>query len=855
MHWRAWIVWSLGLAASVAIVAFAWQQAEFREALAHRAGWAVEALSKRLSAALSAQQITDARVAIDLRPDDGAFTATATLKIEIRGAAPVAPAFLLHESLRVEQVRCDDVPVFFRREGFALLVEAPLAPGSHTVAVNYRLTGKAVDGAPGRVAATDVLLPGISLWYPVDLQSSHRFTGEVRMPADFRLVTSGVIEQRQGTGARQRTLWHEPRALFAAPLVAGRFLKPATTTGPIRLLASPTQDAATSSASLGPEAKRIYAYFQGVLGKAGFEPPTLLETLATGQPQSAGAGTLLIPSGFGGDSPEQFVALAQAMARMWWGERVGGRWFDERAEGGRWLTDALSQYFALEALRAVRGPEAWLQYVARHEHPWAPGQPLIAQSMRSTLGAPGESGNFSWQGAQAVGVIADALGRDAFNAACKRFLSVHEGKSVSADALISELESASGHALAQGARAWLTGTVAPDYALGTVVAGATEVHFEVKHARDLVAMAPLQVALFVDDRILIMDVPPEAAQRPVSLYAGGVVQKLVLDPFLRVPDADRRNNIWPGAIWPTSISANAGGSLAVGFSPLPNTTTIDGLLVVHTTKGYDQRVALGHLVEPPMLWRPGSEYLALGGLYLQSWSGGTGTTIVRSGPGRLLGWRGDHCWVLNADGNGMEDFATGKTLGDFEGAVLVPGGLRAGPVGDDVFLLSENGAIVSWRPGARTIELRSSGAHAAGDFAWSEAMQSWVTVDRTRGLAAVGLVSGERLLSAIPYSVSTSRVSPGASRAAWLDPAGTLRGADVSLPDQHFLPLPGEVVDFTWSGEDVLFVLTAELPALLPTRFHATYSMWKVQTSDWKPVRMGVLAAAPDGAPYLDQTR
>lgn len=855
MHLRFWIGLALALLVSLAIVGFAWRQAAFREALSARKGWAVEELSQRVSNALSAQRIHTAHVALALTPEEGSFTAAATLDVEIRGEAATAPALLLHESLRVDAVRCDGKAVFFRREGFALLVEEQLTPGHHQIEIEYRLTGKASDGAPGRVAGTDVLLPGVSLWYPVDLQSSHVFTGEVTMPATFRLLTSGTIAERRVTPVRQTVSWREPRPLFAAPLIAGAFAASATPAEPLRVVAAPTQDAATASTNLAPEAKRIYRYLQGVLGPAGFEPPTVLETLATGMPQAVGAGTLLVPSGFSGESPEQFVALAQSMARMWWGERVGGRWFDAQAEGGRWLTEALSQYFALEALRDVRGPKAWLQYLARQERPWTPGLPLREQSMRTSLSSGAGSEDFAWQGAQAVGVIADALGREQFNAACKRFLSVHEGKSVSADALISELESTSGRTLATEARDWLSGTAAPDYALGTVVAGATEVHLEVLNPGGLKAMGPLQVALFVDDRILIMDVPQAVAGRPVALYAGGVVSKIVLDPFLRVPDADRRNNIWPGAIWPTTMSASDSGTLAIGFSPLPNITTVDGLLVVHTAKGYDQRVALGHRVEPPLLWQPGTEYLAMGGPYMQGWSGGTGTAIVRSGPGKLLGWRDDACWVLDEAGKVLEDFHLGKSFGAFDGAVLVPGGLRVGPGGQDVFLLSENGAIVSWRPGTRAIEIRSASAHAAGDFAWSSAVEAWVAVDRQRGLSAVGLLGGERLLAPLAYSVNRSRVSAGGTCAAWLDPSGTLRGAKFTGDAQHAMPLAGEVVDFTWSGEATLFVLTAEAPDLLPTRFHATYWLWRVSTSDWKPVRLGSLAAAPDGAPYLDQRR
>jgi hypothetical protein len=855
MRFRFWIAVALALIAAVGILVFAWRQAAFREALSTRSGWAVEELSQRVSHALSAQRITAVHVAAALDPGEGRFSAKAELQLEIRGDDAVAPALLLHESLRVDAVHCDDTPVFFRREGFALLVEQPLAPGPHTITVDYRLTGIAADGAPGRVAATDVLLPGLSLWYPVDLQSSHAFTGEVLMPATFRLITSGTIDERRASPARQTVIWREPRPLFAAPLIVGEFALPTGPPGPLCVLAAPIQDAATASSNLAPESKRIYHYLQGVLGPAGFEPPTLLETLATGTPQPVGAGTVLVPSGFGGESAEQFVSLAEGMARLWWGERVGGRWFDAEAEGGRWLTEALSQYFALEALRDVRGPKAWLQYLARHERPWTPGLPLKDQAMRAVLSAGEAPADFAWQGAQAVGVIADALGREQFNAACKRFLLVHEGKSVSVDALISELESASGQKLAAEARDWLSGTAAPDYALGTVVAGATEVHLEVLNPGGLKAMGPLQVALFVEDRIQIMDVPQGVAGRPVALFAGGVVSKIVLDPFLRVPDADRRNNIWPGAIWPTTMSANETGTLAIGFSPLPNTTTVDRLLVVHTTKGYDQRVVLGHRVEPPLLWQPGTEYLAMGGPYMQTWSGGTGTAIVRSGPGRLLGWRAEACWVLDEAGKALEDFHSGKRFGAFDGAVLVPGGLREGPGGEDVFLLSENGAIVSWRPGARTIEIRSASAHAAGDFAWSSAAEAWVTVDRERGLAAVGLLGGERLLTPLSYPVTQSRVSAGGNCAAWLDPSGTLRGAMFAGGAPQSLPLAGEVVDFTWSGEETLFVLTAEAPDLLPTRFHATYWLWRVSTSDWKPVRLGSLAAAPDGAPYLDQRR
>lgn len=850
-----WTLAVLGLAASLGILAFAAREAAYQGALTRRSPWAIDRLVERNEARLAGKRIHTAHVSIVLDPYEGAFRAEATLGVEMRGPGPGVPVFLLNESIRVESVWVDGKAHAFRREGLLLAVEAAVPAGMREVRVVYRHDPSPRLMPLGRISGVDVILPALGLWYPVDLQDSHTFTGEARLPADMQLITTGKVLERRRTPTREIVRWAEGAPVFAAPLVAGVAVREGLP-GSVRHFALGPQDLPGLSPRWREDAGRLDAYLRSTLGDPGFGPLLLVQTAAVARPEPVGAGVLLVPSGFDTRGHAQLVALARGMARVWWGDTVTGRWFTPRAEGGRWLTEALPQYYALRALEALRGEAARLQVVDAGDRPWRPESPLRERPLREALagGMPDEA--FLWHGAQAASLMAAFAKESRFDAGAKRFLSVHRGRSVGVDAFLSELALAGERQFPAGAGAWLDTAGAADPALASVVAGQDEVHLRVLVPGGARPLPPVEVALFTAADVRIHRVDANGARGAITLPTVGPVERVVLDPHFRLPDSDRRNNVWPGPVWPGGLAAHAGGALAIGLRGAANRPEIDTVLLTQTVPGVEQRVGLTQPADPAMAWSADGAQLAFGGAALQVWTQAGGARITRGEGAILLGWdAGGTCWAHDARRGQLVNAATGGLIGNLEGAEPLPLSLRAVPDGGGQVALLRDGSLATWLGGGGAVRRISPLLSAVGDAGWSAALEAWIAVDRARGLVAVGADGDERTLLALPYAVDLARVAPDGAHAAWRDPAGKVRIAAVANPVPVAAATPGEVVDFAWQGAEAVVVLAREVSAVLPSPFHATASVWRVEVADGAAHRLGTLAAGPDGGPYLRRGR
>lgn len=890
MRALGWTLGVLGLAAAAAILVFAARQAAYEGALARRSPWALDRLAARHEARLSAQRITEARVRVTLAPAEGAFTAGATLSVALREAG-ARPTFLLHESLRVTETRVNGRVCAFRREGLLLILESDPGPGTHEIRVVYRHDPVPHPRLPGRITAGDVILPALGLWYPVDFQGSHVFHGEARLPAGMDLITTGRILTRRATPTREILTWDETAPVFAAPLVAGLAAREGAP-GTVRHFSLGPADLPGAVPRWREDAARIDAWLRRTLGDPGFGPLLIVQTAAVAQPEAVGAGVVLAPGGLDTADHGAFVALARAMARVWWADGVTGRWLAARPEGGRWMTEALPQYYALRALEDLRGEAARLAWVDAQDRPWRPAAPLRDRAMRESLvgGMPDE--DFLWHGAQAASLFAALAGPGAFDAAAQRFLAVHRGRPVGVDALFSELSLATGRQFPAAARGWLDTVGVADPALASVVAGRDTVHLRVTANGDLRPLPPVEVALFGAEGVRIHVVDAARASGAITLPAPGPVERVVLDPRFRLPDVDRRNNVWPGPVWPGALAAHPGGAMAIGLRPAANAGEIDAVLLTQTAGGVDQHVPLMQPADAAFAWSPDGGQVAFGGAALQIWSQDGGVRITRGEPAHVLGWAGDTCWAHDPMRNVLVNAATGAALGGIDGGAPRPLTLRAEPASAGFATLLDDGSLATWLPGGGTARRLSPALAGVGDAAWSPVLQAWIAMDRVRGLVAIAQDGHERQLLRLPYPVGEARVAPDAAHAAWIDPARKLRLAAVPQPaagstaaishsdrlssdpepgapsplQSAVLPdpgdpsavrtaaVPGEIVAFAWQGGTALAVLAREAPPVLPTPFHGVASLWRV-TTDGVAQRLGTLAVGPDGEPYLRRGR
>jgi hypothetical protein len=854
MRLAGWTAGALALAAAAGILAFAAQQATYREALAQRLPWALDALAARHDAGLSGTRIEAVHVSISVDPGAGAFSAEAALSVRIPEGMGAPPSLLLNEALQVGEVRVGARPVGYRREGLLLELAEPLPPGPHAIAVEYRYDPSPTGLTLGRISSVDVILPGLSLWYPMDLQSGHRFSAEARLPAGMQVITTGRVFERRSTATREIVRWGENVPVFAAPLVAGVAVREGLP-GAVRHFALGPQDLPGMSPRWREDAARLDAFLRQRLGDPGHAPLICVQTAAVAQPEPVGAGIVLVPSAFDSASHRQFVALGWAMARVWWGDMVTGRWFAAEAEGGRWLTEALPQYYALRALESLRGEAARLAHVDAEERPWRPAGPLRDRALRESLSGGLPDGDFLWQGAQVASLLAAFSGVEQFDAGAQRFLSVHQGRSVGTDVFLSELALGGGRGFPANAAAWLDDANVADPLLASVVAGQEEVLVRVATPGERRPLPPMEIALFSSAGVRLHQVDPSRTQGAITLPTPAPVERVVLDPQFRLPDADRRNNVWPGAVWPGSLAVHPEGAIAVGLRERSNAPEISGVLLSSVLPGVEQRLGLPQGAAPEMAWSPDGAQLALGGSALQVWTQSGGVRLSLGEPAYLLGWTGGICWAYSPLRGAMINAVTGATLEAVPGELPRPLTLREGAGMTGQVAVLGDGSVATRLPGGTGWQRLSLVLSAVGDAAWSAGLEAWLAMDRSRGLVAVGGDGEERVLLELPYGVTLARMAPDGSHAGWCDPAGKLRVAAGADPRPVAVVLPGRVSDFAWLDGARVVAMVQEVSPVLPSAFHATSSLWLVSAADGAAERLGTLSSGPDGTPYLRRGR
>lgn len=85
----------------------------------------------------------------------------------------------------------------------------------------------------------------------------------------------------------------------------------------------------------------------------------------------------------------------------------------------------------------------------------------------------------------------------------------------------------------------------------------------------------------------------------------------------------------------------------------------------------------------------------------------------------------------------------------------------------------------------------------------------------------------------LPYVVTRALLSSDGEYAAWIDRAGLLRATQFKEAFPRYTSVQGDILDFKWHGDGALYALAAVSPRLLPMRFHATYSLWRVDNETW----------------------
>jgi len=802
-------------------------------ALALRGGgfgpWAFALTWQQMDAGVETQVLSSTDVALEIAPDREEFSGRATIRVGAPGGAGGEVFLLLNPGLAVTEVRCDGEPVSMRRHRERLRVILPPGTSSCVLTIDYTGWPVPANGSALVLGRDEILIDKLQFWYPVDLKSFGDFSASMTVPGRFEVAWSGTLLENHVQGDRRRIAWREARPILASGLALGVYERHSRVQGSIRCnifgADLSDRDAELSLAALGD----AYNNLSARLGPDNFTRLNLVISASVDSAAHAGGSLILAPPEILADPDALFATLAAQVARNWWGETVSARWFSARPEAGEWLHAGLSEYSAWQALRYVKGRRAYLRHMETRIAPPRLDAPLKSYNLGGRLKpGPGEDAELlRVRGAFTAAMLSTYVGGDAFDRACKNFLSVHRHSTVSFGALLHEITLASEVPLDELVRVWFDRPGTFDYEIAAVATEPNQVHVTIANRGDMPAYVPMRLGIVTGSGYHVQDVRPGGHRDTYTIPVDGAVQRVVLDPEFELGDMVRANNTWPRTEWPVSLAVGPNGRMALASRAEWGSGQLHLSIFNRMDRSPEFAMELDALPEM-MRWDSEGRTLALWGPKNGTWSEGRWTPLGsdRQTP---LGWRGG-------------EMVTWEEVGDGEhgGAPQAPPRCVAiDPESGDVAFTTAGGQLVL-RPndGSRTLLLRE-GVYPAEHMAWRAGARALVYFERGGSLVSIGLDEDIRtVLLHRNYEVKRSRISGQGAYVAWVDPAGLLRAIPTGGGDPVYVSLPGEIVDFAWEGEAALVALVATVPRRLPMLYHADYSLWRIPVSTWEGVQL-----------------
>ena len=154
---------------------------------------------------------------------------------------------------------------------------------------------------------------------------------------------------------------------------------------------------------------------------------------------------------------ERAMVILHEMAHMWFGDLVTMKWWDDL-----WLNEAFAELCGFQAVaEATRFTDSWTTFcgglkASGYEADQQPSTHPIAADAPTLSQAQANFDGISYaKGASVLKALISDLGRDAFFAAIRAYLTAHSWGNATLADLMTALEASSGRSLAEWSKAWL----------------------------------------------------------------------------------------------------------------------------------------------------------------------------------------------------------------------------------------------------------------------------------------------------------------------------------------------------------------------------------------------------------------
>jgi hypothetical protein len=712
---------------------------------------------------LGLRTIESVGIGITLAPEAG-LSATATLVLVPKEHAPSSLTLLLNRELTVTSAETESGRLEVQRQGDLMALSGAGLAGASQVRIAYEGRPTISGKSSGACWSDDtVILPPLSYWYPMDLHSFHSLEGSVQLARDSaatggRFVTGGryLTEAMDDAGLRHR--WRTTRPVLGGTLAWGAYDSRDAVYGQMSVTVCGAAETIARTPGVSDTVRDVNGYLSSRYGESGFNQLRMIIDPAVGRGWNGWDGVMAVsPDALRGDPDRTLVRLGHLVAENWWGATLTGRWFSDRPEGSAWLRYGLSEYSAWRALRNLSGRTAYIRYL---ESLPCVGSDVVPLEQLN-LGDPERiNREGAIRGAFAALAIAEYVGAEDFDSACRNALAIHRYSPVSYAAFMHEHRLASGKDLDELFLAWFHRRAPFDYALDNVAIAGQRVQMTVENRGNLPAWPEMEVAIVGDRGVAMKSTGARPPRTVVDFETNVRTRRVVLDPGFATPDHARANNVWPRMVWPVSLEVSETPGVVVASKS-------EWCLDTPDTRAW---------------WAPAAP---------------ADLRAIPSTPGA---------------GGGVESAELAAVIADWRAAGKMSDGeddtLKAFDPVSNVVYVAETDDVLFFDRSGRYIRMRPPEDPAAS------APETTAVLN-------------------LPYEVNRARLSRSGDFAAWIDRAGLLRVTHVREPFPRYTSVQGEVLDFRWHEDGSLYALAAASPRLLPTRFHATYSLWRVNSETW----------------------
>jgi len=520
---------------------------------------AIRGAAARVGRLTAGQSTAQLAVSVVVDPGNRRLEGVARLRVKASDSERQRIYLLLNDGLRVREIWRESQGGGRRALAhyrFWLVTVVDLGepiPAQSEVTIGISYGGDPLSGATpfGQAVfeSDEIILTPADLWYPADLKSFFRADVEVTLPVRLHLVHSGTAQVVTDLGSSRRTRWTTARLVPGVALVAGRFRGAATDDAGVVHHAFVGEGIDLDSDRLLDSMVAAFADLGATYGASGASRQTVFVSRRLRRSFADGSGIVgLTPAEFrNGDYG--FAAIADGLARTWWGGTVAAQPTDPEA-GGAWFVEGFAANAARESMRKRFGADA--------DFRWRMGwmyDPTTAGVLAELSPLEGELEPASYEtsagkAAYVAMMLQERVGGDAYHGAARQLLDRYRNQVVRASDLEDVFATVSDTDLTPFFEQWVHGIGQVDLSLdpksgGAILANRNSV--TIAAATDLWRVPPGGQP--VEEKLAL------GAQTPL-----GNAARLVVDPHGLIADMYRSNNVLPREAGPRSIARSRRGS-------------------------------------------------------------------------------------------------------------------------------------------------------------------------------------------------------------------------------------------------------------------------------------------------------